>query len=205
MDKFFDSFQITALIFFLLVFVSRTLYLRFSKGVRPITLGIGKQGIQRIVEISFLVGLIIWITEVVLHARHAKSRIFPSPLYVQLIDSIPAKLIGVALIVVGFIIFVWALSSFGDSWRIGIDRKTPGELVTTGIFAVSRNPIFVFVNLYFVGTFLVTGTLIFLIFALLIVPALHYQIIQEEKFLVKAYGEVYQDYCARTERYFMGF
>jgi len=202
MNNFFDYFQIAGLAFFLIVFVGRTLYLRLSKNINPITLGVGKKGLQRIVELSFFVGLIVWIVEVLLYALHTEFRLFPAPLDMQLIDTMPAKLIGVASVIIAFIIFIWALVSFRDSWRIGIDEKTRGELITTGIFAVSRNPIFIFVDLYFIGTFLINGALIFLIFAAVVVIGLHYQIIQEEKFLAKAYGQAYQDYCARTGRYF---
>ena len=202
MDKFLDYFQIAGLAFFIIVFAGRTLYLRFSKNINPIALGVGKKGLQRIVELSFFVGLLVWTIEVLLYALHTEFRLFPAPLDVQLIDTGPVKLIGVALVLVAFVIFIWALVSFGKSWRVGIDEKTPGELVTTGIFAASRNPVFVFIDLYFIGTFLINGTLIFLIFAVLVVVGLHYQILQEEEALERTYGQAYQSYCTRTGRYF---
>lgn len=202
MNKFFDYFQIIGLTFFIFVFVGRTLYLRFSKNINPITLGVGKKWLQRVVELSFFVGLTVWIIEVLLYSLHSEFRIFLSPLDTQLISLTSVKLIGVLLIAFGFVIFILALVSFGKSWRVGIDEKTPGELVTTGILAVSRNPIFVFLDLYFFGTFLINGTLIFLIFAVLVVVGLHYQILQEEKALAKIYGQAYQNYCAKTDRYF---
>jgi protein-S-isoprenylcysteine O-methyltransferase Ste14 len=205
MNSFFDNFQIVALIFFLLVFMGRTLYLRFSKGVQPITLGVGKRGYQRIVEIFFFVGLSLWMVEIVIHALNLNVQILPSTFFIQLPDSEIAKIIGVVIIMVGFGIFIYALASFGTSWRIGIDTQKPGDLVTTGIFAFSRNPIFVFIDLYFVGTFLINGTLIFLIFAVLMVLGLHYQILQEEKFLTHTYGNAYDNYRAGTGRYFMSF
>jgi protein-S-isoprenylcysteine O-methyltransferase Ste14 len=34
---------------------------------------------------------------------------------------------------------------------------------------------------------------------------LHYQIVQEEKFLAQTYGEAYENYRSRTARYFMSF
>jgi len=34
---------------------------------------------------------------------------------------------------------------------------------------------------------------------------LHYQIVQEEKFLTRTYGDAYDNYCAGTGRYFWGF
>ena len=59
MNKFFDYFQIAGQAFFLIIFIGRTLYLRFSKNINPITLGVGKRGLKRIVELAFFVGLIV--------------------------------------------------------------------------------------------------------------------------------------------------
>ena len=95
----------------------------------------------------------------------------------------------------------WALIAFGNSWRIGIDEKSADALVTNGIFALSRNPIFAFIDLYFIGTFLINGTLVFLVFAVVTVLALHYQILQEEKFLLSKYCQAYQVYRLQAGRY----
>ncbi len=199
--SYFDSFQVAAMIVFLIVFLGRTLYLRFRKHINPMTLGVGKKGLRQIVEFTFFAGLLVWILEVLFYALNAPFRIFPPPLDAQLVNSLPVKVIVIALITISFIIFIWSLISFRDAWRVGIDKKTPGDLVTTGIFSVTRNPIFIFVDLYFVGTFLVNGTLIFLIFAVVVVIGLHYQMILEETHLKAAYGKAYQTYCAKTGRY----
>jgi protein-S-isoprenylcysteine O-methyltransferase Ste14 len=202
MRNFFDYFQVTSLILFLLVLAGRALYLRFTKNINPIAIGRGKRGFQLVFELYAFVGLAVWIIEMLCYSLHTSFRIFPSPLDMQLIDSTTARVIGVLLVTFGFVILVWAFISFGASWRVGLDVKTPGELVTTGLFAVSRNPIYIFLNLWFVGVFLINGTLIFLIFALLAIVHLHYQILREEKFLAELYGQAYEDYCARTGRYF---
>ena len=201
MNRFFDYFQIAALAFFVIVFVGRTLYLRVNNQVNSMTLGMGKSGLRRLVEIALFTGLLVWILEVLLSALHSSFRLFPDFLQIRLLDSMTVKIIGVGLVLFSFVIFVWALISFGNSWRVGIDEKTPGALVTGGIFAVSRNPIFVFIDLYFIGTFLINGTLILLVFALLVVVSLHYQILQEEKTLMRIHGQAYQEYVARTGRY----
>ncbi|HEY3028136.1 MAG TPA: isoprenylcysteine carboxylmethyltransferase family protein [Pyrinomonadaceae bacterium] len=182
--------------------MGRALYLRFIKNINPIAIGRGKRGFQLAFELYAFVGLAVWIIEMLLYSLHVRFHIFPSPLDMQLIDSTAARVMGVILVTFGFVILVWAFISFGVSWRVGLDVKTPGELVTMGIFAFSRNPIYIFLNCWFVGTFLINGTLIFLIFALLAVAHLHYQILREERFLVRLYGEAYEDYCARTGRYF---
>jgi protein-S-isoprenylcysteine O-methyltransferase Ste14 len=73
--------------------------------------------------------------------------------------------------------------------------------VTTGIYFYSRNPIYLFFDLYFLGTFFINGSLFFLLTAVLGALNLHYQILQEERFLADTYGAVYKAYRARTARY----
>src|SRR6185295_349576 len=106
---------------------------------------------------------------VVLLLRTAMVLAVPLPEWLDksVLDSGYARFVGAVLVCAGLLIFGIALISFGDSWRIGIDRKTPAALVTGGIFAISRNPIFVFLDFYLAGTFLINGTLIFLISAVL--------------------------------------
>ena len=197
----FDYFQIASVAITVLIFVGRVAYLRLGKNINPIAIGGGKRGLLLVVELIAFAGLVAWMFEVLSYALHFRFRLFPSALDAQLIDSLPAKIIGVALVTLGVIIFALAFVSFGDSWRVGLDVKTPGTLVTTGIFAVSRNPIYVFLDMWFIGIFLINGTLIFLVFAGLAVAILHWQILQEERCLLKLYGQPYQDYRSRTGRY----
>jgi protein-S-isoprenylcysteine O-methyltransferase Ste14 len=182
--------------------MGRTLYLRVHRNIRVFTLGVAKRGFQHIVELSFFIMLTVWSVEVFLYTLPGGIHLLPAQFTWILHDSAPVKLAGAALNVVGLGIFILALLAFGDSWRVGIDRQSPGQLVTGGVFAVTRNPIFLFLDLYLIGTFFINGTIGFLIFAVLIAAGLHYQILQKEKFLSRAYGKVYQDYCARTKRYF---
>ncbi len=103
--------------------------------------------------------------------------------------------------VAGVALYGLALAAFGHSWRMGIDRKTPGALVTHGIFAWTRNPIYLSLDLLVVGTFLIQGRLLFLALSLVIVGLLHDQIRREERFLAEAYGDAYRDYRAWVGRY----
>lgn len=197
----YDYFQITAAIAFLLILVGRALHMLLNRKINPIVIGGGKKGFRRAVELISFSGLAVWLVETFLYALHSEVRLFPWPLDSQLIDAEPARIAGVVLITLGLTIFVCAFVSFGDSWRVGFDVKTPGALVTTGIFAFTRNPIYVFLDLWFLGTFLINGRLIFLIFALLAFAVIHWQILQEETFLRNLYGQDYQDYLHKTGRY----
>jgi protein-S-isoprenylcysteine O-methyltransferase Ste14 len=201
MNAFFGYFQLAALAVFLLVFVGRSVYLFFGRNVNPFALGVGKRGLRRVVELGFLVIFALWLTEILATSLAIDWRAFPAPLQRRLLDSLSSQIAGVALVAAGGAVFILALVSFGASWRIGIDAKTPGGLVTTGVFAFSRNPIFVFLDLYAFGTFLINGTLGFMLFAVVLFAGIHYQILQEESFLRRTYGTPYHDYCRRTPRY----
>jgi len=199
--NFFDYFQIAALVIVVLIVVGRASYLHLARNINPIVIGGGKKGFLLAVELLFILGLLAWMIEVLLYARHSAFRISPAILDFELVRSFPVKSIGAALVTLGLVLLGLGYASFGDSWRVGFDVKTPGPLVTRGVFAISRNPIYVFLDLWFIGTFLINGTLLFLIFTVLAVAALHWQILQEEEFLRKLYGQSYQTYCARTGRY----
>lgn len=201
MKLFCDYFQFTAMTIFLIIFIGRTLQMRLTKNVKPFRLGIAKKGFQGLVEISFFVILPVWIIEVYLSALHTNFRLLPVFFQIVLVDNWLAKFIGALLVVIGLIVFIGALLSFRESWRIGIDKDAGGDLITTGLFRFSRNPIFLFIDLFFLGIFLINGTIEYLSFYLVVAAGLHYQILQEEKFLIETYGQPYRDYCRRTARY----
>ena len=190
-----------ALMAFLVLVVGRTMRLRIRRKVNPITLGRAKKGRAGLMEVLLFAGVNLWAVAVVFCALSLERPPFAWPCSVRLVDATAAKLLGVVMIVCAFVIFVLALRALGNSWRLGIDENHPGRLVTTGIYAYSRNPIYLFFDLYFLGTFLINGNLFFLVMTVLVALNLHYQILQEERFLARAHGAAYEAYCARTPRY----
>jgi protein-S-isoprenylcysteine O-methyltransferase Ste14 len=77
----------------------------------------------------------------------------------------------------------------------------PGPVITGGIYAWTRHPIYVGFDLLFVGTFLVLGRLIFLLLALVMIPTLDLLMRREERFLREKHAQDYQTYCDRVGRY----
>lgn len=197
----FDYFQIAIIAIFIAIVVTKAAYLRLSRNITAIVAGRDSRGLARVFEIAAFAGLVFWMVEILSYALHSSVRILPEAFHYQLFNSFPAKIAGLLLISGGLIIFIFAFFNFGDSWRVGVDYETPGALVTRGIFSLTRNPIYVFIDSWFIGIFLINGTLIFLVLAVLAIAAQHWQILREEEFLKKRYGEPYESYRNKTPRY----
>lgn len=82
------------------------------------------------------------------------------------------------------LILVWvAQSQMANSWRIGIDKKNKTELVTDGLFPISRNPIFLVIMIANVGLFLIIPNAFTLLIISLSMVSINTQIRLEEAFL----------------------
>lgn len=99
---------------------------------------------------------------------------------------------------------VWMLiaqAQMGASWRIGIDSANRTELVSKGLFAISRNPIFLATRLALLGFFLVApngATLAILTAGEIVIQV---QVRLEEQHLSSLHGSSYQTYCAQVPRW----
>jgi protein-S-isoprenylcysteine O-methyltransferase Ste14 len=193
-------FQLLAIVLFYVMFIGRSIEMH-RRGERVFVIGKGKGGVRALLEMLFMAGLLIWSGEIVLRGLWPGASFFPAVMGKPFFESRAADGLGVAAIVTGLALFAAALWSFGRSWRIGIDHDRPGTLITRGIFAWTRNPIFLFMDIYFVGTWLIQRDLFFLLFAIVAVAGIHYQILLEEKFLVRHYGDTYRRYLLRVPRY----
>jgi protein-S-isoprenylcysteine O-methyltransferase Ste14 len=92
--------------------------------------------------------------------------------------------------------------NMGNAWRIGIDNQNPTELVTSGVFQISRNPIFLGMRLNLMGLFLVLPNAITLLTWLIGDVMLRIQVLLEEDHLAQIHGESYQDYKRSVRRWF---
>ena len=109
---------------------------------------------------------------------------------------------GVFFCIAGLVILGLSLVSFGKSFRVGIDTDHADKLVTSGIFAFSRNPIYVAFGLVLFGQFLIFPNWILLVYMIAATGLFHRQVLREEDYLRKHYGEEYSEYCNSVRRYF---
>lgn len=112
---------------------------------------------------------------------------------------------GVVLFVGGLGLTLAAQFAMGTSWRIGVDHSERTELVTSGPFAYSRNPIFAAMIPASLGLALMVPSVVAIGGVLALLLALQLQVrIVEEPYLANTHGAVYEAYAARVGRFVPG-
>ena len=110
------------------------------------------------------------------------------------------KYSGIGLLSIAFIWTIIAQGNMKNSWRIGIDTETKTELITSGLFEYSRNPIFLGMIISLLGLFLTTPNALTGLFLILGYVLIQIQIRLEEEFLTKEHGQKYLDYKQKVRR-----
>lgn len=130
--------------------------------------------------------------------------IFPTKeefyLPIRQLEIVAIRYTGIGILFFALAWTIIAQAQMKDSWRIGIDHDTASELVTTGLFSISRNPIFFGMTLSLLGLFLVTPNALTLVFLLMGHVLMQIQIRLEEEFLTKEHGQLYSDYTKKVRR-----
>jgi protein-S-isoprenylcysteine O-methyltransferase Ste14 len=126
---------------------------------------------------------------------------WPTVLHEEFFDSSWVSYIGVLCCAAAVLLIYFSLVSFGKSFRIGIDTDRPDRLVTSGVFAFTRNPMYVAFALMLLGEFLIQPNWIMLAYLLAGVALFHRQVLREETYLAQHYGEAYRAYGKRVRRY----
>lgn len=123
------------------------------------------------------------------------------PLLIQ--DQTPdvQKLLSCVFLIPANLIIVPAYLSMGLITNIGLPTGEH-ELRTSGIYKISRNPMyasFIFLN---TATFLYLPSILLLVVMIYGMIVHHFIILGEEKFLVNVFGDNYKHYKAQVPRYF---
>ena len=186
--------NLSGVCFILLVvlLIGRSLLMR-KKGIKAIVFG-------RTDRSDFLL-----LPVVLFLAYSLTASIFGLPMWQPLIkpfwESLIPGWIGLVFCIVALVGIAFGLISFKDSFRVGIDEEKPDKLVTSGFFAISRNPLYVCFIIFIIGMFLIHRNVIISCVIILFPLAIHRQILREETFLKEHYGSDYIDYCEKVRRY----
>lgn len=162
-----------------------------KKGIETDQIGKGKTGRVKFIELTMkLATYLVPIAEVVSIALNTSS--FPQGV------RIAGVLIGFA----GVFVFILSVVTMRDSWRAGVSEKDRTELVTEGIYTISRNPAFLGFDLVYLGLAMMFFNWVLFICSLFAAVMFHIQIVNvEENFLLNAFGDEYARYKGSVNRY----
>jgi len=118
------------------------------------------------------------------------------------LDTLLMKNIGSALILAGITIIFVAYFNLGSSLRLLLaDASESTELKTTGLYSISRNPLYLGFHLSLVGICLIIPTWLTITFAVIFLVNQDFRIRTEEKDLEKRFGNDYVEYKQKVLRY----
>ncbi|GLY24196.1 isoprenylcysteine carboxylmethyltransferase family protein [Micromonospora sp. NBRC 101691] len=118
------------------------------------------------------------------------------------LDHPAIRVAGLLLAVAGVLATLVSQLHMGTSWRVGVDPGERTALVTTGVFAVARNPIFTAMTATSLGITLVAPNAIALAATVVLVASIQLQVrAVEEPYLLQAHGATYSSYATRVGRF----
>ena len=162
-----------------------------KQGIQTDQIGKDKIGFVKFVEITkksaailvFIAGLV----SIFLETGHSLTAI---------------RVMGAIISVGGTVIFIVAVWTMRDSWRAGVSKTDKTELITNGIYHISRNPAFLGFDLLYIGTLLMFFNWILCFLTVFAVTMYHLQIVNvEEDFLLATFGNEYLKYKKKVCRY----
>lgn len=179
---------IVLLIFYGIYFVKMIVQKR--KGIRTHQIGLRKEKDIHMVEIFMSIATFGIVVVQLISIYFDWSMLRPSP-----------RFTGFIVGMLGDLIFLISVLTMKDSWRAGIPEKDKTEIITTGIYAFSRNPAFLGFDFMYIGVCLMFCNWLTICFTLFAVTMLHLQILQEEKYMEQTFGDIYTDYKKQVFRY----
>lgn len=107
----------------------------------------------------------------------------------------PAHMAGLILMPIGLIFLVVARLQLGRAFSV---QAKATQLVTSGLYARIRNPIYIFGSLALAGVILWFNRPLLLLVFLLIVPMQIWRASKETKVLRERFGAAYDEYRKKT-------
>lgn len=162
-----------------------------KRGIQTDQIGKGKAGFAKFVEVTMKVAAVLvfaaGLVSIFIGASHS---------------PVAVRVIGAVMSVVGTIVFIAAVQTMRDSWRAGVSKTDKTELVTNGIYQISRNPAFLGFDLLYIGTLLMFFNWILCVLTVFAIIMYHLQIVNvEEGFLLATFGNEYLQYKEKVCRY----
>ncbi|MFV1917419.1 MAG: isoprenylcysteine carboxylmethyltransferase family protein, partial [Patescibacteria group bacterium] len=113
-----------------------------------------------------------------------------------------ADVVGWPLIIGSILLGVWAVMTMRRVGESEDFRKPTDKIVTTGPYAFTRNPMYVSLNMVYVGIAFMLNTAWLMLFWPFAFAFLYYKVIlREEDYLEKKLGKEYRRYKSKVRRF----
>lgn len=189
---------IYGIIFLFSVFLLRTLIVWKRTGVNAYAL-LEKSGPQGITGFYFKILPFLSALSIILYSFFSSWYDHIAPM--TWLENTFTAILGIVLLL-SSLVWIWiSQAQMRKSWRIGVDNRHKTELVTTGIFSISRNPIFLGIKINSLGFFLILPNAVTLVVLLLGIAVIDMQVALEEDYLSKTHGNDYLYYCQKVRRW----
>lgn len=186
-------YQVTALVI-LAVFYGcyfLKMLMQQRKGIRTDHIGQGKVGFVKFVEVTMKIATLL------VPAAEVISILLNTTCFLALF-----RICGAVIGALGAAVFVTSVVTMRDSWRVGVSKTDKTELVTDGIYQISRNPAFLGFDLVYIGILLMFFNPWLLAASAFAMLMFHLQIVNvEEDFLLETFGQEYLAYKKKVNRY----
>ncbi|MFX1483416.1 MAG: methyltransferase family protein [Promethearchaeota archaeon] len=117
----------------------------------------------------------------------------------------PYNLIGILLIPIGMLLVIWANYTLLYIGKISLRNREPMQkpmnLIQTGPYSFTRNPIYLGNLIMLLGLVFVWSSIVILIGLILVYFVFQYFIKREEIILEEEFGEEYRDFKNRVRRW----
>lgn len=167
-------------------------------GINPVKFSQEETAINFVGKAYKIISAMAFVT-VAINAFIPKAMLFLIP--IDYLENDILVWIGIGLVHLAFLIIFNAQRNMANEWRIGIDNENKVNLITKGMFSITRNPIFLGVIFVFVGLFLIipnTVTVLILVTGVLLIQI---QVRLEEEFLRNTLRDEYKSYEKQVNRW----
>ena len=124
------------------------------------------------------------------------------PIRGSFFQSPEIKWVGIAAFVVAFLFLSSSLRQFIKTKNTVVLIKPALSLQTSGIYGISRNPMYVGLSFIYLGvTCFIGNPWNIILFPILFLVIQEYVIKKEENYLVQEFGQKYEDYKINVRRW----
>merc|ERR1711879_907295 len=99
--------------------------------------------------------------------------------------------VSLLLLTLGTLLLIISMVTMRNNWRAGISTSNETSLVVNGIYKYSRNPAFLGFDIFYIGMTISYPSIINILLLLLLLVVFDFQIRNEEKELIKLFGNEY--------------